>query len=106
MQRILSFLVLIFFLFSGLIFSQSSGNDSPNRIQVAFPFFDDVENNSTSSSYWQRDTTIWKIQITNAHSGSQVWAMLPSSGSYNYLTLASNIDLSSTANPYLSFWVK
>jgi hypothetical protein len=85
---------------------QSGVIDSPNGIQVAFPFFDDVETNATSSTYWERDTLVWKIQIANAHSGSQVWAMLPTTGSYNYLTLASDIDLSSTSNPYLSFWVR
>jgi hypothetical protein len=87
-------------------YAQQSSNLSVNNIQVAFPFSDDVETNATSTTYWQRDTLVWKIQITNAHSGSQVWAMLPTTGSYNFLSLASDIDLSSTANPYLSFWVR
>ncbi len=61
---------------------------------------------SVSSTYWQRDTTIYKIQSATAHSGTHVWSMLPSTGSYNYLTIATPIDLSSAPNPYLSFWVR
>lgn len=106
MKNIFRFLIVMLFLFHFSSVAQQEVNLSANSIQVAFPFYDDVENNSTSSSYWQVDTDVWKIQITNAHSGSQVWAMLPTTGTYNYLTLASDIDLSSTANPYLSFWVR
>ena len=106
MNKLLYYFAIIILLFQSFVFAQKTQQSSINNVQVAFPFLDDVEDNSTSSAYWQRDTTIWKIQITNAHSGSQVWAMVPSSGSYNYLTLASDIDLSSTANPYLSFWVR
>ena len=100
MQRILSFLLITFLFLSGTILPQL------NKINVAFPFYDDVENPTTSSSYWQRDTTIYKIVETTAHSGTRVWAMLPSTGSYNYLTMATAIDLSSTPNPYLSFWTR
>ncbi len=106
MKKLFPFLTVLIFLLQLIPFAQQVPNQSVNNIQVAFPFSDNVENNSTSSSYWQRDTTVWRIQITNAHSGSQVWAMLPTTGSYNYLTLASDIDLSSTANPYLSLWVR
>ncbi len=106
MKNLFRLLVVILLLFQISPVAQQEVNFSASSVQVAFPFYDDVENNSTSSSYWQVDTDVWKIQITNAHSGSQVWAMLPTSGQYNYLTLASDIDLSSTANPYLSLWVR
>jgi len=106
MKKLLSFLTALILLMQFLSFAQQGSNQSVQNIQVVFPFSDDVETNATSSSYWERDTLVWKIQIANAHSGSQVWAMLPTTGSYNYLTLASDIDLSSTSNPYLSFWVR
>ena len=47
-----------------------------------------------------------KFKSATAHSGTNIWAMLPTTGSYNYLTLASDINLSSTPNPYLSFWIR
>ncbi len=106
MQRIILFFFVLLFLVTNMSFTQSGGIDSPSDVQVSFPFFDDVETNATSSTYWERDTLVWRIQIANAHSGSQVWAMLPTTGSYNYISLASDIDLSSTSNPYLSFWVR
>lgn len=87
-------------------FPQSNGIESPNGVNVSFPFFDDVENPGTSSTYWQRDTTIWQIQQATAKSGTHVWAMLPSTGSYNYLTLATPLDLSPTSNPYFTFWTR
>ena len=92
MKRVLLCVFAFLLLFSMISFAQNKQSESPNKIQVAFPFFDNVENNSTSSSYWTRDTTIWQIKIANAYSGSQVWAMLPTTGSYVYLTLASNIN--------------
>ena len=106
MKNILSMFFLINLFINGIIFPQSTGIDSPSGVQVAFPFFDDVEDTTASSSNWQRDAAVWKIQQATAHSGTNVWAMLPSTGSYNYLTLASDINLSSTPNPYLSFWVR
>ena len=106
MQRIILFFFVLLFLVTKMSVPQSSGIDSPSGVQVAFPFFDNVEDTTVSSSYWQRDPALWKMQIANAHSGSIVWAMPPTTGNYNYLTLASNIDLSSTPNPYLSFWVR
>jgi hypothetical protein len=106
MKRALLFIPLLTFLFYTFSFAQNKKAESSNWIQAAFPFYDDVETNSTSTSYWTRDTMIWQIKIANAHSGSQVWAMLPSSGSYNYLTLSSNINLAATPNPYLAFWTK
>ncbi|MDR3665959.1 MAG: hypothetical protein P4L35_03840, partial [Ignavibacteriaceae bacterium] len=106
MRRILSCSFVFLFLFCTLSIAQKKQSETPNGVLTAFPFYDNVENNSTSSSYWTRDTTIWQIKIANAYSGSQVWAMLPSSGQYNYLTLSSSINLSATANPYFAFWVK
>ena len=106
MKKFFSIIAALTMLLQFLTVAQSNSPSSANNIQVAFPFYDDVETNATSSTYWDRDTLVWKIQIANAHSGSQVWAMLPTTGSYNYLTLASDIDLSSTSNPYLSFWVR
>lgn len=106
MQRIIQLFLVLLFLFPTIPFAQSNGIDSQNGVNVAFPFFDDVEDTAASSSYWQRDEAIWKMQIANAHSGTIVWAMLPTTGSYNYISLASDIDLSTTSNPYLSFWVR
>ncbi len=106
MKKLFPFLTALIFLLQLIPFAQQGSNQSVNNIQVAFPFSDNAENSATSKTYWDRDTTVWKIQITNAHSGSQVWAMLPTSGSYNYLSLASDMDLSATANPYLSFWIR
>lgn len=106
MQRIIQLFLAIFFLITSFSFAQSTGIDNQNGVNVAFPFFDDVEDTTASSSYWERDKAVWKMQIANAHSGTIVWAMLPTTGSYNYLSLASDIDLSSTPNPYLSFWVR
>src|SRR5574338_87916 len=106
MIRVLSFLFIILLFSSGIIKPQSVNIDSPNGVQVSFPFYDDVENPGTSSTYWQRDTTIWKIQQATAHSGTRVWAMLPASGSYQYITLSSAMDLSSTSNPYISLWAR
>ena len=91
---------------SGVIVPQSNGINSQNGVQVTFPFLDDVEDTSASSSYWQRDATVWKMQQATAHSGTNIWAMLPTTGSYVYLTLATPINLSSAPNPYLSFWIR
>ena len=101
---ICTFILILFF--SLIIYSQDGSLQQPNKFPVLFPFFDDVENSSTSSSYWQRDTTIWKILSATAHSGSHVWGMLPTTGSYQNITLATSVDLSSTSNPYISFWVR
>jgi hypothetical protein len=106
MKYLLSMIFLMILFVNGIIFSQPNSSDSPNGVQVSFPFFDNVENTTNSSSYWSRDTTIWKIQQGTAYSGTNMWAMLPTTGSYNYLTLASSIDLSSTQNPYMSMWVR
>ena len=106
MQKVTSLFILMFIFVGVYSLPQSNGIESPNGVNVSFPFFDDVENPSTSSTNWQRDTTIFKILEVSAHSGTRVWGMLPSSGSYNYLTLATSIDLSSTSNPYFSFWTR
>ncbi len=106
MQKAISLFFLMFIFMGVYAFPQSNGIESPNGVNVSFPFFDDVEDITASSSYWQRDTTIYKIQQASAKSGTHVWAMLPSSGSYNYLTLATPLDLSSASNPYLSFWTR
>ena len=98
--------VSVFILFCAFSIAQNKQSESPKGVQVAFPFFDNVEDTGASSSYWSRDNTIWQIKIASAHSGSQVWAMLPSSGTYNYLTLASSINLSTAANPYFALWAK
>lgn len=106
MKNFFSLLFLVVLLGSGVGNSQSYGGDSPYNVQVAFPFFDDVENPTNSSTFWDRDTTIWKIQQGTAYSGTHMWAMLPASGTYFYLTLASAIDLSSTSNPHISLWTR
>ncbi len=106
MQKLILCLAVLLFFVPNITLSQSSGTYSPRGVQVAFPFFDDVEDTTASSSYWQRDAAVWKMQQATAHSGTYIWAMLPTTGSYNYLTLASDINLSSTPNPYLSFWIR
>lgn len=106
MKRLFPLLTALILLLNFPSLAQQDSPSSANNIQVAFPFSDNVETNAISTTYWQRDTTVWKIQIVNAHSGTQVWAMLPTGGSYNYLILASDIDLSLTSNPYLSFWIR
>lgn len=103
LQLCILFLLFVFVSFSN---SQTLKVEQGNNILVSFPFFDDVENPTTSSSYWQRDTTIYKILEANSHSGTRVWAMLPTTGSYQFLTLSSSIDLASTPNPYISLWVR
>ncbi|MEO8399074.1 MAG: hypothetical protein ABI550_04565, partial [Ignavibacteriaceae bacterium] len=85
-------------------FSQDEKNFNTNNIQVSFPFSDNAENSTTSYSYWDRDTVVWEVKTANSHSGSKVWAMNPTTGSYNYITLKTPIDLSSTANPYFALW--
>ncbi|NOX65039.1 MAG: T9SS type A sorting domain-containing protein [Chlorobi bacterium] len=95
--------ILLFFL--PVLFLQFTSFSS-SQAATTFPFFDDVEDSATTYSNWDRDTTIWDIKITNAHSGQQVWAMGSATGQYQYLTLASAIDLSSAPNPYFAFWVK
>src|ERR1035438_10715708 len=106
MKRVLLYIFVFTSLFCTFSFAQNKQPESPNGVQTIFPFFDNVETNATSSSYWTRDTTLWQIKIANAYSGTQVWAMGSSVGQYNYLTLASNINLSTAANPYLAFWVR
>jgi hypothetical protein len=106
MKKLFSLFFLFFLIFGGYYYPQSVGNESPSGIQVSFPFYDDVENSTVSSSYWSRDTTIWKILSASAHSGTQVWGMLPATGTYQYLTLASSINLASTTNPYFSLWTR
>jgi hypothetical protein len=106
MKNLFSLFFLTIIIGCGIIFPQTINGDSPTGVQVSFPFFDDVENPSNSTTYWDRDTTIWKIQQGTAYSGTRIWSMLPTSGSYYYITLASAIDLSSTSNPYLSLWVR
>lgn len=90
----------VLFILSILSFAQNKTS------VISFPFFDDVENTSASQGNWTADTLIWQIKTTTGHSGTQVWAMLPSAGSYNYLTLSSTMNLSGAANPYISFWAK
>lgn len=106
MKRVYSSILCIIFCFVGVIFPQAPDNFIPENIEVAFPFYDDVEDTATSSSYWTRDQSIWKILAANAHSGTNVWAMLPATGTYKYLTLSSSINLSSTVNPYILLWTR
>ena len=82
MTRILTVIFFITLFFCAVSYTQNALSHTPNNIQVAFPFLDNAENASTSATYWSRDTNVWQIKITNAHSGTQVWAMLPTSGTY------------------------
>ncbi|AFH50021.1 hemagluttinin repeat-containing protein [Ignavibacterium album JCM 16511] len=104
MKSFMLFCFLSFLFLAGFLHPQSPGSLSPQNIQVSFPFYDDVEDTATSSTYWTRDASIWKMLAANAHSGSNVWAMLPATGTYQHLTFASAINLSSTVNPYISLW--
>ena len=106
MVRFTMFLFTLMFMFYASSLPQINQLNSQSPASIAFPLYDNVENNATSSSYWTRDSTIWQIQIANAYSGSQVWAMLPSAGQYNYLTLSSSMNLSAAANPYIGLWIK
>ena len=67
---------LSFLLFVPILFLQfillSSSQAAGEKVDVAFPFFDDVEDSATTYSNWDRDETIWDIRITNAQSGQQV----------------------------------
>ena len=69
-----------------------------------FPFFDDVEIDTTSLNAWIPGS--FDLKLANAHSGAQVWSIKPSGGNYNYLTLSGKMNLSGAPNPYLSFWIK
>ncbi|MCK5457324.1 MAG: hypothetical protein KAI45_09380, partial [Melioribacteraceae bacterium] len=102
----------------GYIMFQSASNASTERdgwhiddIEIfnnskttSFPFFDDIEDETFSHDSWIDG--VYNIKITNAHSGQNVWSLEPFGGTYNYLTLAGTLNLSSATNPYLSFWVK
>ncbi|MEN8193708.1 MAG: T9SS type A sorting domain-containing protein [Bacteroidota bacterium] len=75
-----------------------------NNKTTSFPFFDDVEDETFSHDSWIDG--FYHPQITNAHSGQNVWEIKAAGGQYNYLTLAGTLNLYSAPNPYLSFWVK
>ncbi len=108
MKNFFHLLAIIILLFSWqrTSIAQQNSNFSVNNINVAFPFFDNVEDTSLSTTYWQRNSAEWKMVSATSKSGANVWSMLPTTGSYVYLTLASGIDLSSAPNPYFSFWTR
>ena len=49
MKKLLSFLTALTLLLQFTTFAQQNSPSSANNIQVAFPFFDDVEDTTTSS---------------------------------------------------------
>jgi hypothetical protein len=63
-----------------------------NTRTQAFPFFDDIETDTTSLNAWIPGS--FDLKLANAHSGAQVWSLKPSGGSYNYLTLSGRMNLS------------
>ena len=73
--------------------------------QLPYPFFDDVENDSLSNSYWKPDSATWSIVRLIAHSGTGAWKCSPTSGNYAWLTLKKEIDLSQALNPGFSLWI-
>ncbi len=79
-----------------------------NTRTTAFPFFDDVSVDTTSQKKWIPGA--WSIKIAGDHSGdSQVWYLPQCSGpddDWENLTLGGPINLSSTPNPYIQFWVQ
>jgi hypothetical protein len=75
-----------------------------NTKALGIPLVDDVEIDSISRQYWI--TGSYEIRSANAHSGVQVWALPPSGGSYNYLTLSGLLNLTNAPSPFISFWVK
>ncbi len=105
LKSILTMFLILLFL-SSYSFSQSGGNLSSDKVQVSFPFNDDAEDTTTSYANWDRDASQWQVKIVGSHSGTQAWVMQQGTGSYNYITLSSGLNLSSTPNPYLQCWVK
>ncbi|MEO8233150.1 MAG: T9SS type A sorting domain-containing protein, partial [Ignavibacteriota bacterium] len=78
---------------------------SDNNKTTAFPFFDNADVDTFSTNHWVAGS--FGLKIANDHTGGgQVWALVPSGGTYNYLTLGGRMNLSSSTNPYLAFWVK
>jgi hypothetical protein len=73
--------------------------------QLPYPFFDDVENDSLSNSYWKPDSATWSIVRLIAHSGTGAWKCSPTSGNYAWLTLKKEINLSQALNPGFSLWI-
>jgi len=79
---------------------------SDNTTTINFPFFDDMES-ETSYSNWIGST--WKIISTDAHSGINCITESPKGKgalitTYPELVLKGLIDLSHSLNPQLSFW--
>ncbi len=75
------------------------------------PFFDDVNDDTTTNMYWQSST--FELIEGGSFDGSQYWHSSPRtqnhSGSSVYrtfarITLANEIDLTGTRNPQLVFW--
>ncbi len=75
------------------------------------PFFDDVNDDTTTNMYWQSST--FELIEGGSFDGSQYWHSSPrtqhhsSSGTYRTLgrlTLANDLDLTGTQHPQLVFW--
>ena len=75
-----------------------------NTKTLKLPIVDSVEVDTTSHKYWIGG--MWSIKGLNAHSGTQVWALPPAGGTYNYITLAGVENFSAAPKPYFSFWMK
>ena len=97
---------IVFLLLNVSSFSQSGSSVNTSGVQVAFPLSDDAEDTTASYAMWSRDASQWQIKIVGSHSGSQAWVMQQATGSYNYITLSSGINLSAAPNPYIQCWVK
>ena len=75
--------------------------------QTDFPFFDDMEDQTQSESYWTADEGWSNVSNINAYSGSRIW-QYSYDDEIKYLTLTESMDLSGedAINPKLSFWVR
>ena len=71
---------------------------------ISYPFSDDMETPSISENNWLSSS--WKIGTPGANSSTYSWHSTNYSYSFNTLTLANVIDLTSAQQPQLTFWHK
>jgi hypothetical protein len=75
--------------------------------QTAFPFFDDMENQTQSEAYWTSGDNWSNTNNIYAYSGNRIWHYT-GANTTSYLTLSESMDLSGddALNPKISFWVR
>ena len=76
-----------------------------NTKTTPFPFFDDFEDDSLSYSKWLPGG--WTTNIDGS-TGNKSWICKTSGqeNEYFYMTIAGPLDLSNSANPQLSLWIR